>query len=154
MSFEDIGAHILNADPALKQVAWHDKQLYARRALEHAKKEHLQGGTNRALDPFWDKINTKLSAGGGSVISIPPAPPSSPIVAPVVAPSIIEASTTIIESAPRKRSQLFLERINEPKVKQPTLSELGMSGGFSKGSHCVSDEEEDTSSSEEDCDDE
>lgn len=140
VSFEQIGAHILNADPALKQVGWPDKQLYARRALEHAKTLHLQGGTNRALDPFWDKINGKLSAG-----SIAPTV--------VVAPSIVQASTTIGENAPRKRSQLFLERINEPKVKQPTMSELGLSGGGgSNTSRCVS-EEEDTSSEEEDCDD-
>lgn len=146
VSFEEIGAHILNADPALKQVTWPDKQLYARRALEHARKEHLQGGTNRALDPFWDKIKGKLSA--GSVISVAPEIPR------VVAPNIVEASTTISEHAPRKRSQLFLERINEPKVKQPTMSELGLSGGGGGNtSQCVS-EEEDTSSEEEDCDDE
>lgn len=142
VSFEQIGAHILNADPALKQVGWPEKQLYARRALEHAKKQHLQGGTNRALDPFWDKITSKLSAG-----SIEPAPTV------VVAPSIVQASTTIGENAPRKRSQLFLERINEPKVKQPTMSELGLSGGGgSNTSRCVSSDE-DTSSEEEECDD-
>ena len=51
-----MGAHILNADLKLKNVPWNLKQLYARRALEHAKSEHLQGGTNRALSPFWNKL--------------------------------------------------------------------------------------------------
>jgi len=117
VTVEDIGAHILNADPKLKDVPWSQKQLYSRRALENAKKQHLEGGTNRVIDPFWDKLAIQQ--------------PSEP-----TAPSVV-----------RKRSQLFLDSINQPKVQQPTRSELGMSSPSSSisGGQCddTSEEEED-----------
>ena len=114
-TLEDMGAHILNADSKLKNVPWDLKQLYARRALEHAKAEHLQGGTNRALSPFWDKLK---------ITQVPAAP----------------QITT-------KRRELFKKSINVPQVTQPTLSQLGLSGGNSSRTASCSDDN--TSSSEE-----
>lgn len=127
-SMEDIGAHILNADPSLKNVPWAQKQLYARRAIEHAKKQQLEGGTNRVIEPFWEKLALQPST------QVEVAEPAA-------------ASTQI-----RKRSQLFLDSINEPKVRQPTRSELGMNSPSSSISGGKCDDDDDTSSSEEECD--
>ena len=119
VTMEDIGAHILNADPELKDVPWSQKQLYSQRALEHAKTQHLQGGTNRVIEPFWEKLELKPK----------PAVPSPP------------ASTVS-----RKRSELFLKSINEPKVHQPTRSELGLTSSpqssISGGNNDTSSEED------------
>lgn len=127
ISVEDIGAHILNADPALKEVPWSQKQLYARRAIEHAKKQHLEGGTNRVIEPFWDKLK----------IDKPPS----------VLPPVAENETS--ESKPALRTALFQKHINEPKVRQPTRSELGLSSPRSYLSGGGSDDEESSEEEEE-----
>jgi hypothetical protein len=127
VTMEDIGAHILNADPELKDVPWSQKQLYARRALEHAKTQHLQGGTNRVIEPFWDKLALSQQP---ALTTIRPDP-------------AMPRSTTL-------RSERFRESINTPKVHQPTKSQLGLSSPASY----LSGGSADSSSDNDDDDDE